>query len=331
MNLATQILKFFYLDINKEKSSLKTVEDFASSQPGWSSSLNVNEILRICSVFEHHGLLMQGTVLGHPIHPILGKSFCAINFEERRADYGEYEFVAHGLSKLREQLMDSVHPVVVTKKDGTEDIGTCFLAGNSHSLVTARHVVENMERIEILGNDKKPIRVINISIPENSNLDIAILLVDDQAFKGTQALRFDNHKILDEVLCIGYPPIPGFDAIQVSDITNINSIVKSSRGRIVSNSTSYLDQLEYILLNARIKGGNSGGPIINSRGYVVGILVQTSFADGETSKLDELGYGIAVPYESFNQLLEGENNPNPPIIEMPFKNLDGGGFKTIIA
>ncbi len=313
------------MDLDGNQQKLKTIEDFSKYIPDGGETLDVKEVLRICSVFEHQGYLMQGPVLGHPI---LGKSYCAPNFEERRSTYGEYEFIAHGISKVREHLMGSVRPVVVTKTNGDDDIGTCFLLGNSHTLVTARHVIENMRRIEILGNDDKPIHVINISIPENDNLDIAILLVSNRAFEGTQPFRYENHKILDEVLCIGYPPIPGFSDIQISDITNINSSVKSSRGRIVSMSSSYLDGQEYILLNARVKGGNSGGPVINSRGYVVGVLVQTSLASGENSKLDELGYGIAVPKESFFQLIKGENNPSPKIKDMPFKNIDGGGFKT---
>ena len=226
--LATKILRFFYVDINQENIQPKTVNDFVDSIPGAKHGLNLNEMAKICSVFEQRGLLMSGGVEGHSI---LGKSYLAANFNEMRAAYGEYEFIAHGFSLIRERLGGSVRAVVVTKKNGDKGIGTCFLIGNSHTIVTAKHVVENMKEIKILGNGNRPVKVINISIPEYDKLDLALLVIADQAFQGIPPLRATNHNILDEVLCMGYPPIPGFHDVQIADIANINSEIKSSKGK----------------------------------------------------------------------------------------------------
>jgi serine protease Do len=83
------------------------------------------------------------------LHPILGRAYVAPNFEDRRAQYGEYDFIAYGFPLIRERVGPAVRPVVVTTPDEREDIGTCFLVGNQCTLVTARHVVDGMPRVKI--------------------------------------------------------------------------------------------------------------------------------------------------------------------------------------
>jgi serine protease Do len=328
MTLATELIKYFFVDFDVcgKENQIKTIDDFVNSNPHYNTTLDISEVSRICSRFEYLGLLIHGNTGNYPF---LEKSYFATNFDEKRAEYGEYEFIVHGFPLIRQRLTNSVRPVVVTKPNGDEDIGTCFLTGNIHTLVTARHVIENMSKVTILGNTGKPVDIRQITVSEDDNLDVAILLIGYD-FDGTQPFRFANPNILDEVLCIGYPPIPGFADIQISDISHISSTLKSSHGRIVAESSSYLDRQSYLLLNARVKGGNSGGPIINNKGYVVGILVQIPLDPQDESKLDALAYGIAVPRDAFMQLLQGPDNPAPSVKNLPFKNLEEGGFSTIL-
>jgi serine protease Do len=73
------------------------------------------------------------------------------------------------------------------------------------------------------------------------------------AMDGLPYLRFETPKILDEVLCMGYPPIPGFEAVQISDTASINSRLRVSGGRVVAQTESYLAGQEYLLINAKVK------------------------------------------------------------------------------
>jgi serine protease Do len=329
MKLATEILRFFYRDIdNDQNASLKTLDEFARSRPGWYETLNMQEILRICNKLEQEGYLIE-EVGG--FGSVLNNAYLCPNFDEKRAEYGEYEFIVNGFLSIRNHFSEAVRPVIVTKPDDSLDIGTCFLAGNHHTLVTARHVIENMKLVQIEGIDGQPINVAKIVVPEKQNHDVAILLVSDNALKDLPPFRFQDGYLLEEVLCIGYPPIPGFEAIQLAETATINTIIKSARGEIIGTGQAYLDGQEYILINARVKGGNSGSPVINRKGYVVGILVQTSLDPNDASKLDELGYGIATPRKQFINLLRGDSNPNPPVIELAFENIPGCGFKTFPA
>jgi serine protease Do len=109
----------------------------------------------------------------------------------------------------------------------------------------------------------------------------------------------------------------------------VNAEVKASTGRVVGSGSAYLDGQHYILINARVKGGNSGVPIVNRQGYVVGILGQTSMNTEDILSLDSLGYGIATPKEEWLHLFGDDKGRAQGGIEIPFKNLKGGGFSTL--
>jgi serine protease Do len=280
MPLASEIVQFFVIDPDRHGQPVKTIDDLVKSQPGWQQELDVREVLRICSTLEREGYLIAATT-SHP-HPILGRAFVSFHFDERRAAYGEYEFAAQGFHRVREHFQRSIMPVVV-EKDGTPDIGTCFLMGNCRNLVTARHVVENKSRVEIKGADGKPITLQSLKVPCSECIDVAVMIVGPDSMDGLPYLRFEPAVVLDEVLSMGYPPIPGFEAFQISDITSINSRLRVAAGRIVAQNESYLQSQEFFLINAKVKGGNSGGPVVNRKGYVVGILVDVPLSSSDNT------------------------------------------------
>jgi len=327
MGLAAEILKFFHVDFSDgaKPQAIRTIEEFSKVRPEWNETLDLQQVFRVCSHLEHNGYLVEAYT-SNP-HPILGRGYVAPNFDERRADYGEYEFVGYGFGILREQLGSAVRPVVVTKPNGDEDIGTCFLLGNQCTLFTARHVVEGMRRIDIPDKDGNPIKVREIVVSEDPSLDVALILAD-RPLDNIPYFRCSDSSILDEVLCLGFPPIPGFEETLIADLATVNAEIKASSGRVVASGNSYLDRQKYFLINARVKGGNSGGPIVNRQGYVVGILVQTSMSPDDQQSIDSLGYGIATPKSEWINLLVDEKTKVHGGISLPFKNLPDGGFCT---
>ena len=326
MGLAADIVKFFFIDFDRRDQDVRTIEDFGKSQPGWEESLNLEEVFRICAQLEQHGYLIEARIPHE--HPILGRAFVAPRFDQRKATYGEYDYIGYGFSRVRADLGEAVRPVVVTRSDGSEDVGSSFLLGNQNTLVTARHVIEAMPCIRIPDSSGSPIRARSIVIPKDPNLDVAVILAE-QPLTGLPFFRCSQHTPLDEVLCLGFPPIPGFHSMLIADVATVNAEVKSSVGRVVGSGSAYLDQQQYILINARVKGGNSGGPIVNRQGYVVGILVQASMDAIDIANLDSLGYGIATPKEQWLHLFrDGEGNLHGGV-EIPVGNHENGGFYTI--
>ena len=108
-------------------------------------------------------------------------------------------------------------------------------------------------------------------------------------------------EILDDILTMGYPPIKGFDSVLVAETAQVAGYLQSTTGEVVGNEVSYLDGQPYLLITARVKGGNSGGPVISREGKVVGIVAQLPASD---SGPDTLGYAAVIPITTLEALLQ---------------------------
>ena len=315
----TELLKFFSLKNSRShngKTVPYTIGDFIKGKKG----IDLNELRRVCKKFEREGLL---ELAGNRGTPIFGDAYYNMGYDESMAEYGSYDFIANGFLFVRNHFINSVKPLVVTKQDGDLDIGTCFVVSDRH-IFTAKHCIENMKTIEIPDSNGASVKANKIGIPEDDMKDFAIVEMDGTPFSDDARLVFSDAQILDDVLTMGYPPISGFEAIQIAEIASINANLKASVGNILGESKSYLDRQSYTLINARVKGGNSGGPLINRYGLVVGMLTRIPADPQDNEKLDLLGYGVALTGGELFELYEKARSGSEDIKTIPFKNLDKG-------
>lgn len=88
---------------------------------------------------------------------------------------------------------------------------------------------------------------------------------------------FNSVSILDEVLIMGYPPIPCTgDAYLLTQKGEVNSIVYD-----------YLNKVENIVVSSITRPGNSGGPVISRGGYLVGMVTHFTEIKTSTDKKEE--------------------------------------------
>lgn len=73
-----------------------------------------------------------------------------------------------------------------------------------------------------------------------------------------KAFELKDPYVLDNVLTMGYPPIPGLNPILISETSAVASYVqgrqKSSVGQIVAEVGSYMSKLDFFVITARVKG-----------------------------------------------------------------------------
>ena len=303
MQLPSKLLEFFYLDIDNPQpnNNPKKLSEF-TNKPENVNTINILEVQKIIQKLKLEGYLLS-TGFDYTENPITNEKLVSFNYDEAVAKYGSYDFLFYGFKSITDRFSESVRPVVITKKDDSIDIGTSFLLGNHHTLVTAKHVVEEAKLIQIKDLKGNFINAEKIVISKNKNIDIAFILVSEEAFKGIPAFNSTEHKILEEIITIGYPPIPGFDAIQIFEQASVNNSIKFSKGQIIAEDKAYIDQIDYFLINAKVKGGNSGSPVINKLGNVLGMVVQIPIDSEDSSKLDSLGYGIVTPRAEILKLI----------------------------
>lgn len=324
MGLTTEILRYFFIDIEKNTESIipKTIEAF-TRQSQYFETVNIIDVLRIISKLKVEGYIASAGFSNLNSNPLTNEALVSLNFDEGVANYGSYDFLINGFKSISDHFKNTVRPVIIHKEGGLIDIGTSFLLGNHNTLVTARHVVESAKLIQIPDKNNKMIDATKIIFPKNKKIDLAIILVADHSFKEIPPFNALDGEILEDVMTIGYPPIPGFDAMQVYEISSINNTFKFSRGQIVGKDKSYFEGIEYTLINAKVKGGNSGSPVINNKGNVIGVVVQIPIDSTDSTQLDRLGYGVVTPKSEIMKLLNGSDN-EPEIIEYQVENLENG-------
>lgn len=201
--------------------------------------------------------------------------------------------MAYGFPYIYASYRNDVLPVIVKDQKGDVTMGTCFRFNTG--ILTAKHCLEAAE-VSIEGCTAEQLQKYATFISKDPNIDLAYIELQEY----TRFVPGDAN-VLDEVLVMGYPKIPMFNAFCAAERAAISSI--PTRGAVASLADQYLSPNvgPLMLVTARIRGGNSGGPIINSNGQVVGVAFSEPMSEGN---YDEMGYGVAYPISVFDQLLD---------------------------
>jgi S1-C subfamily serine protease len=144
-----------------------------------------------------------------------------------------------------------------TAKTGNQT-GTGFVVSTSGHVVTNQHVVDGCVG-DIQGNlsGEASVKLRLVSSDETNDL---ALLQAPTPFKNVATIRDKAIRPGDSVVAIGYP----FHGLLTSDFTVTTGIVSSLSG--ILNDTRYLQ------ITAAVQPGNSGGPLLDNGGQVVGIV-----------------------------------------------------------
>src|SRR6266852_5157577 len=168
-----------------------------------------------------------------------------------------------------------------------EGAGSGFVIDEKGHILTNFHVVQEAQSIEVVLGDQSRYPAKFIGADQRN--DVALVKIDPKG-KRLVALSLGDSSALQvgqKVLAIGNPF--GFQS-------TLTTGVVSAIGRTVQTSqTTFID--EAIQTDAAINRGNSGGPLINSRGEVIGINSAIFTPSGTTA-----GIGFAIPINSAKRI-----------------------------
>jgi len=172
----------------------------------------------------------------------------------------------------------------------SQAIGSGFVIDKAGHIVTNYHVVRGADRVTVSFSDRDTLRAKVVGVDPST--DVAVLLVDTSA-NALRPLPFGNSddlKVGDPVVAIGNPF--GLDRTATSGIV-------SALQRLISAPNNFtIDHV--IQTDAPINHGNSGGPLIDAHGKVIGVNSQIETGDIATGNV---GVGFAVPSNTVKEVV----------------------------
>lgn len=175
-----------------------------------------------------------------------------------------------------------------------QNIGSGFIISDDGLIITNKHVVSDTEAdYQILTNDKKKYEVKKIyRDPLN---DLAILKIDASNLQSLSLGDSNQIKLGQLAIAIGTP---------LGEFTNtVTAGIVSGLGRGITAGSpyeGYVEKLDNVIqTDAAISPGNSGGPLLNSKGEVIG--VNTAIAQQGQN------LGFAIPANIVKSIINGFN------------------------
>ena len=192
------------------------------------------------------------------------------------------------IADLVERVSPSVLNIIVTTEDGettTEGQGSGFIISPNNEVVTNFHVIEGGSNIEIEFNNGERYSAKIIGTDEET--DLALLKIQsDKRFPHVNFHSGNKVRIGEWVVAIGNP-------FGIGQSTSLGVISAIGRSRV--DSGSYVD---YIQTDATINRGNSGGPLFNLTGDVVGVNSAIYSPTGAS-----VGIAFVIPHHTAEEII----------------------------
>ena len=205
-----------------------------------------------------------------------------------------FNSMVYGFDYIYRMYKDLVVPFVWEKENGDYSAGTGFKFMDG--IVTTKHCITGVKNLQIKGYKASDLAEKTVYISDNDGVDLAFIQTGELA---DPLLFTEEGEVMQEVLVLGYPKIPAFTDFLTAEKATISSKASSritpTKGNIAAFGYEYLSKFDAMLITAKVRGGNSGGPVINQNGCLVGVACQIPDYSNTNGEYDDLGYGVAVP------------------------------------
>ena len=228
-----------------------------------STGLSEGKKCSVCSAV----LVSQTTLeaLGHAYtEEVLQEATCKQDGSSRMtcANCGDTQtqtiaFPEYSANEIFEMYKSAVGEVLTYDKAGNEyALGTCFAFSQDGKVITNYHVIEEAYSAEItINGETYPVRQV---LAYDKVLDLAVLKIDATDLLALPICK-NEHAVGDSVFAFG----------------SSKGLTATFSQGIITYTSREVDGILYVQHDAAISSGNSGGPLINNHGEVIGVNTWT--------------------------------------------------------
>lgn len=199
------------------------------------------------------------------------------------------ELVENSISSSVDKVYGSTVVVVASAKGKQISTGTGFIyktKGGKAYIMTNNHVIDSADSVAVEFNDSSE-RITATIVGGDKYADIAVLTIKDNNYKTVEIGENDSLKLGDTIFTVGSP-------MGITYKGTVTKGILSGKERMVAvnitgNSSDYY--MKVIQIDAAVNPGNSGGPLCDVSGKVIGIISLKIVQD------EVEGMGFAIPIE----------------------------------
>jgi serine protease Do len=168
-------------------------------------------------------------------------------------------------------------------------VGTGFIVRSDGIVVTNCHVVEGASKITVSTSAQKPTQYSARVIGGDCLHDVAVLKIDATGLSTVPLGNSSDLLLGQRVVAIGYAlALEGGPSVTAGIVSSLNRTIQAQDPGCTSCKNGVRTYSDAIQTDAAINHGNSGGPLVDMQGQVVGI---NSAGD---SSAENIGFAIAI-------------------------------------
>jgi len=190
------------------------------------------------------------------------------------------------IAKVAAAVAPSVVTISTTSQSAAgagESVGTGIFLTATGEILTNAHVVDGASKIQVrLFNETEP-RTGKVLASDIGN-DLALVKIEGTNFQPAQFADPKAIRLGDAVIAIGY-------ALNLDGGPSVTTGIVSALNRTITTENGALNGL--IQTDTAISSGNSGGPLVNYKGEVVGINTAVARGDNSTAA-NNIGFAVST-------------------------------------
>ncbi len=199
-----------------------------------------------------------------------------------------------------------IYPTNISEKvegnSNTKSSGSGFFVSPNGIIATNAHVVEDAKniRVHVKNESESKIYKAKLELKDSKN-DVAIIRIDDPEFKELNNLPYtlsEKAEIGEKSFTIGFP---------LNDIMGSNFKITDG---IISSNTGLNDDVRFYQISVPLQPGNSGGPLFNKNGNIIGITTAKLNSNAVGTNIENVNYAIKIQYlENILNMLPSYTKP----------------------